>query len=48
MLRMQYDISDCLFYVELPGGAMLYHEIQENERFPIQFGREVKLNKLIE
>lgn len=47
MLRMQYNTSDSLFYVELPGGAMLYHEIQENERFPIQFGREVRLNKLM-
>ncbi|GAB4853788.1 hypothetical protein Ancab_017982 [Ancistrocladus abbreviatus] len=30
-----------LFYVELPDGTLLLHSIEENENFPVQFGREV-------
>jgi len=41
MLKKQYDGKCSLFYVELPGGTILYHSVGENEKFPIQFGREV-------
>ncbi|CDP03158.1 unnamed protein product [Coffea canephora] len=41
LLRTQYDRSCSLFYVELPGGTILTHVVEENERFPSQFGREV-------
>ncbi|KAL5572476.1 hypothetical protein UlMin_022073, partial [Ulmus minor] len=40
-LRTQYDRNFSLFYVELPDGTILLHLIEENERFPAQFGREV-------
>ena len=42
LLRTQYDRSCSLFYVELPGGTILTHVVEENERFPSQFGREVR------
>lgn len=42
LLRTQFDRSCSLFYVELPGGALLTHVVEENERFPSQFGREVR------
>ncbi|KAM7515640.1 hypothetical protein LguiA_005223 [Lonicera macranthoides] len=40
-LRMQFDRQCSLFYVELPGGTILLHAVKENEKFPVQFGREV-------
>ncbi|PWA76004.1 cwfJ-like family protein / zinc finger (CCCH-type) family protein [Artemisia annua] len=41
LLRAQYDGKYSLFYVELPGGTILSHPVEENEKFPVQFGREV-------
>ncbi|KAF7143656.1 hypothetical protein RHSIM_Rhsim05G0020500 [Rhododendron simsii] len=41
MLQMKFDRKCSLFYVELPGGTILYHLVDENEKFPTQFGREV-------
>lgn len=43
MLRAQFDGKCSLFYVELPGGTILSHPVEENEKFPVQFGREVRL-----
>ncbi|XP_031261073.1 zinc finger CCCH domain-containing protein 64 [Pistacia vera] len=40
-LRTQFDRNSSFFYVELPGGTILSHIVEENERFPAQFGREV-------
>lgn len=40
-LRAQFDRNCSFFYVELPGGTILSHVVEENERFPAQFGREV-------
>ncbi|XP_009793980.1 zinc finger CCCH domain-containing protein 64 [Nicotiana sylvestris] len=40
-LRTQFDRSCSLFYVEVPGGGILSHVVEENEKFPAQFGREV-------
>ncbi|XP_060209919.1 zinc finger CCCH domain-containing protein 64 isoform X2 [Lycium barbarum] len=40
-LREQFDRSCSLFYVEVPGGDILSHVVEENEKFPAQFGREV-------
>lgn len=42
LLRTQFDKKCSLFYVELPGGTILSHAIEENEKFPAQFGREVR------
>ncbi|XAR67160.1 hypothetical protein NMG60_11013617 [Bertholletia excelsa] len=41
LLQMQFDRKCSLFYVELPGGTILHHPVEENEKFPVQFGREV-------
>ncbi|KAJ9547892.1 hypothetical protein OSB04_020435 [Centaurea solstitialis] len=41
LLRDQFDGKCSLFYVELPGGTILSHAVEENEKFPVQFGREV-------
>ncbi|PHT73534.1 Zinc finger CCCH domain-containing protein 59 [Capsicum annuum] len=40
-LRTQFDRNCGLFYVEVPGGDILLHVVEENENFPAQFGREV-------
>ncbi|XP_012451411.1 zinc finger CCCH domain-containing protein 64 [Gossypium raimondii] len=40
-LRTQFDKNFSCFYVELPEGSILLHLIEENEKFPAQFGREV-------
>ncbi|OMO67291.1 Zinc finger, CCCH-type [Corchorus capsularis] len=40
-LRTQFDKNLSCFYVELPDGSILLHVIEENEKFPAQFGREV-------
>ncbi|KAL2553721.1 Zinc finger CCCH domain-containing protein 64 [Forsythia ovata] len=41
MLRTHFDRNFSLFYVEVPGGTILSHAVEENEKFPVQFGREV-------
>nr|XP_043616736.1 zinc finger CCCH domain-containing protein 64 [Erigeron canadensis] len=41
LLRAQFNEKCSLFYVELPGGIILSHVVEENEKFPVQFGREV-------
>ncbi|KAI4344516.1 hypothetical protein L6164_011733 [Bauhinia variegata] len=40
-LKTQIDRNSSLFYAELSGGIILLHVVNENERFPAQFGREV-------
>ncbi|XP_022754881.1 zinc finger CCCH domain-containing protein 64-like isoform X2 [Durio zibethinus] len=40
-LRTQFDKNFSCFYVELPEGSFLSHLVEENEKFPGQFGREV-------
>ncbi|XP_034700473.1 zinc finger CCCH domain-containing protein 64 isoform X1 [Vitis riparia] len=40
-LRAQFDDKISFFYVELPDGTILSHAIEDNEKFPVQFGREV-------
>ncbi|XP_065850953.1 zinc finger CCCH domain-containing protein 64 [Euphorbia lathyris] len=40
-LRKEFDRNYSFFYVELPDGTMLSRTIEENEKFPAQFGREV-------
>lgn len=42
LLRGQYDDKFSFFYVELPDGTILSHAVEENEKFPVQFGREVR------
>lgn len=41
LLRTQFNKDFSCFYVELPNGTILSHLVEENERFPAQFGREV-------
>ncbi|XP_071698443.1 zinc finger CCCH domain-containing protein 64 [Rutidosis leptorrhynchoides] len=41
LLRSQFDPKSSLFYVQLPGDIILSHAVGENEKFPVQFGREV-------
>uniref|UniRef100_A0A6V7QTD5 C3H1-type domain-containing protein n=1 Tax=Ananas comosus var. bracteatus TaxID=296719 RepID=A0A6V7QTD5_ANACO len=41
LLRSQFDGKSSLFYVELPEGKILLHRVDDNEKFPVQFGREV-------
>jgi len=41
VLRTQFDKDFSFFYVELPDGTIFSHLVEENERFPAQFGREV-------
>ncbi|KAK2645375.1 hypothetical protein Ddye_020570 [Dipteronia dyeriana] len=40
-LRKEFDGNINFFYVELPGGIILSHVVEDNETFPAQFGREV-------
>lgn len=40
-LQSHFDSNCSLFYVQLPSGVILYHVIEDNEKFPSQFGREV-------
>ncbi|XP_007012827.2 PREDICTED: zinc finger CCCH domain-containing protein 64 isoform X1 [Theobroma cacao] len=40
-LKTQFDKNFSCFYVELPEGSILSHLVEENEKFPAQFGREV-------
>ncbi|KAL1554965.1 hypothetical protein AAHA92_15461 [Salvia divinorum] len=40
-LGVHLNRNQSLFYVEVPGGTILSHAVEENENFPFQFGREV-------
>ncbi|KAG0543457.1 hypothetical protein BDA96_02G192300 [Sorghum bicolor] len=40
-LMSQCESKSGMFYVELPEGRILLHMIDSNEKFPVQFGREV-------
>ncbi|KAJ4848283.1 hypothetical protein Tsubulata_045022 [Turnera subulata] len=40
-LRSQFDRNNSFFYMQLPDYTVLSHAVEENERFPAQFGREV-------
>ncbi|KAK7265375.1 hypothetical protein RJT34_32994 [Clitoria ternatea] len=40
-LKTHLDGNSSLFYAEVPGGTILLHHVEEKERFPAQFGREV-------
>ncbi|KAK3014714.1 hypothetical protein RJ639_008384, partial [Escallonia herrerae] len=40
-LLLDFERKCNLFYVELPGGTILSLTVGENEKFPVQFGREV-------
>ncbi|XP_021896794.1 LOW QUALITY PROTEIN: zinc finger CCCH domain-containing protein 64 [Carica papaya] len=40
-LRTEFDKNFSFFYVELPDGTILFHMLEENKKFPSQFGREV-------
>nr|KYP57547.1 Zinc finger CCCH domain-containing protein 64 [Cajanus cajan] len=40
-LKTQIDGDSSLFYAQIPGGTILLHHVEEKERFPAQFGREV-------
>ncbi|WCJ42686.1 CwfJ-like family protein / zinc finger (CCCH-type) family protein [Euphorbia peplus] len=40
-LRKEFDRNCSFFYVALPDGTILSRTIEENEKFPAQFGREV-------
>ncbi|GMH18076.1 hypothetical protein Nepgr_019917 [Nepenthes gracilis] len=39
--KIHFESRSGFFYVELPDGTILSHAIEENENFPVQFGREV-------
>ncbi|URE35276.1 zinc finger CCCH domain-containing protein [Musa troglodytarum] len=41
LLRSQLNSTSGMFYVELPEGAILLHVVDDKEKFPVQFGREV-------
>ncbi|XP_021715122.1 zinc finger CCCH domain-containing protein 64-like isoform X1 [Chenopodium quinoa] len=41
LLKAKFDGKSGFFYVELHDGTILGHTIDENENFPVQFGREV-------
>lgn len=41
LLKAKYDGKSGFFYAELPDGTIMGHTIDENENFPVQFGREV-------
>lgn len=41
LLKSKFDGKSGFFYVELHDGTILGHTIDENENFPVQFGREV-------
>lgn len=42
ILGTHLNRNQSLFYVEVPGGTILSHVVEENENFPFQFGREVR------
>ncbi|KAG0485065.1 hypothetical protein HPP92_009144 [Vanilla planifolia] len=41
LLRSRFDGTSNLFYVELPDGNILSHAVDDKQKFPVQFGREV-------
>lgn len=41
LLRSQFDGKSNLFYAELPDGTLLSYTVDDKEKFPVQFGREV-------
>ncbi|KAH7686484.1 CCCH zinc finger domain-containing protein [Dioscorea alata] len=41
LLRSQFEGKSSVFYVELPDGTILWHSVDEKDKFPVQFGREV-------
>ena len=41
LLRSQFDGKSNLFYVELPEDTVLSYAVDDKEKFPVQFGREV-------
>ncbi|KAJ0971349.1 hypothetical protein J5N97_019308 [Dioscorea zingiberensis] len=41
LLKSQFDGKSSVFYVELPDGIILWHSVDEKDKFPVQFGREV-------
>lgn len=43
-LRSKFDGKSSLFYVELPGKKILVHSVDDNDKFPVQFGREVGIH----
>lgn len=43
LLKAKFEGASGFFYVELHDGTILGHTIDENENFPVQFGREVML-----
>lgn len=45
LLRSQLNSTSSMFYVELPEGAILLHVVDDKEKFPVQFGREVSCTK---
>ncbi|KAG4942472.1 hypothetical protein JHK84_046572 [Glycine max] len=42
-LKTQIDGDSSLFYAQIPGGTILLHHVEEKEKFPAQFGREIEL-----
>ncbi|KAK9101307.1 hypothetical protein Scep_024737 [Stephania cephalantha] len=40
-LKEKLDSGLSFFYAELPEGKILSHSVDDNEKFPVQFGREV-------
>ncbi|PIA43027.1 hypothetical protein AQUCO_02000462v1 [Aquilegia coerulea] len=40
-LKTQFNKDVSIFYVELPDGTILSHSVEDNEKFLVQFGREV-------
>lgn len=42
ILGTHLNRNQSIFYVEVPGGTILSHVVEENETFPFQFGREVR------
>ncbi|BAT76817.1 hypothetical protein VIGAN_01487400 [Vigna angularis var. angularis] len=40
-LKTQIGGGSGLFYAQVPGGKILLHHVEKNEKFPVQFGREV-------
>ena len=40
-LREQFDGRCNFFYVELPDGTILSYAVEDESKFPVQFGREV-------
>ncbi|OVA04008.1 zinc finger protein [Macleaya cordata] len=47
LFKTQFDRKSSCFYVELPDGTILSHSVEDNEKFPAQFGREVVLAGLL-